>query len=79
MEKSEKLVEKFLQNPIRLKYSQIEKVLLHFGLGHSQGKRSHQKFFDPFSQKFLIIPVHNNECKYFYKREALRIVKQLLP
>lgn len=71
----ENLILKFLDRPESLKYLQIERVLLHFGFFKIYAKGSHLKFKHPSLKSDLIIPVHNSDCKNFYKKLACKIIK----
>jgi len=75
MTKIDKLIEQFLRNPSSLSYSKIEKILLHFSFKKINAKGSHNKFKNPAIKYDLIIPVHNKDCKKFYKKLALKIIK----
>lgn len=77
MSVTEKKIKKFLKNPKSTKYSDIVNLLLHFGFGKVSVKGSHMKFKHYSLQSDLIIPVHNNECKDFYKLEISKIIKRL--
>jgi len=74
----ENLVLKFLSRPESLKYHQIERVLLHLGFFKIYAKGSHVKFKHQLLEKDLIIPVHNNDCKNFYKKLACKIIKNCI-
>ena len=76
MTKKEKLLEKFLSSPSALHYSDIEKILLLKGFKKIPAKGSHQKFKHPFLTSDLIIPIHNGDCKEFYKKLAMKSVKE---
>ncbi|MCA9360113.1 type II toxin-antitoxin system HicA family toxin [Candidatus Kaiserbacteria bacterium] len=77
MTKKEKLVDKFLENPSSLKYSQLVYVLEYYGFIQIQAKGSHVKFKHPKLNKDLTIPLHNKECKNFYKQLAKKFVEGL--
>jgi len=77
MTKLEKIIEQFWSRPSSLKFIQIEKILLHLGFEKVEAKGSHKKFKHNQSEKDLIIPTHNNECKDFYKRQASKIAKKI--
>jgi predicted RNA binding protein YcfA (HicA-like mRNA interferase family) len=77
MTKIDKTVSKFLKNPTSLRYSEIEKILLYLGFEKVEAKGSHKKFKHSLLEHDLIIPVHSNECKDFYKKQAAKIVKNL--
>jgi len=77
MTKIEKTVTRFIANPTSLRYSEIKRVLLHLGFKKIQAKGSHEKFKHDALKKDLIIPVHGNDCKDFYKDLTLKIIKQL--
>jgi len=76
MTKKDKLIQKFLKNPTSLHYQEIEKILLKFGFQKIHAKGSHNKFKHPLLQNDLIIPIHNKDCKSFYKKYSAKIVKQ---
>lgn len=72
-----KKVEKFLKNPISVKYSDLENILIYFEFEKINAKGSHIKFKHSQLQRDLIIPVHKNECKDFYKLEAKKRIKEI--
>lgn len=72
-----KKVEKFLKHPTSIKYPDLEKVLVYFGFQKINARGSHVKFKHPKLQRDLIIPVHNSECKDFYKEESKRQIKNI--
>lgn len=74
MTQKQKLVEIFRVNPGSLKFNQIASVLEHFGFIMVQAKGSHVKFKHQKMSSDLIIPVHNGDCKDFYKKAALKKV-----
>jgi len=78
MSQIEKLVAKFLNNPTSLKYSQIEKILLNFNFKKIQAKGSHIKYKHNHLNKDLIIPIHNNDCKDFYKNLIAKYIKNII-
>lgn len=79
MTKHEKLIQKFLKNPSSLRFSQIEKTLSMAGFMEINVKSgSHRKFKHVLLQNDLIIPVHNNDCKDFYKKQAAKCLLSIL-
>jgi len=78
MTKTEKAVQQFLNRPESLRYSEIEKVLKSFGFIIIKAKGSHKKFKHHSLATDLIIPVHNNDCKNFYKIQASKIIKEYI-
>jgi len=77
MTKIEKTVKQFLTRPASLRYSEIEKVLKYHGFEVIMAKGSHKKFKHTSLKADLVIPVHNNDCKDFYKIQAAKIIKNL--
>lgn len=77
MSKIEKKLEKFFKSPSSLKYSDIETILIYFGFEKINAKGSHIKFKHIKLQNDLVIPIHNNECKDFYKLEARKRLKEV--
>jgi len=73
----DKLVNKFQNKPESLKYKDIEKILINFGFEKIQAKGSHIKFKHIKTENDLVIPIHNNECKNFYKKQVLKIIRKL--
>lgn len=78
MTKIEKIIKQFLNQPTSLHYNDIERILLNFGFEKINAKGSHNKFKNPHLKYDLIIPIHNNDCKDFYKNSAAKIIKQLI-
>ena len=76
MTKIEKIVQRFLAKPMSLRYSEVEKVLLHLSFEKINAKGSHKKFKHPLLKQDLVIPVHGNDCKDFYKKLAAKTIKQ---
>lgn len=72
-----KLVEKFLSNPTSVAYKDLKNILAYFGFEKIQTKGSHVKFKHFQLPYDLIIPVHNNECKDFYKKQARKQIKKI--
>lgn len=77
MTRKEKLLDKFKANPESLHYSDIEKILLDLDFQKIPAKGSHVKFKHPLLVQDLIIPVHNRDCKNFYKKLALKTIENL--
>lgn len=74
----DKKVEKFLKNPKSCKYTDIKRILVHFRFEEVPVKKSsHVKFKHVQLGADLIIPVHNNECKDFYKLEARKRIRKI--
>jgi predicted RNA binding protein YcfA (HicA-like mRNA interferase family) len=78
MSKIEKKVEKFLKNPLSFKYADIEIILIYFGFEKINAKGSHIKFKHFKLSRDLVIPVHKNECKDFYKFEVKKRIKEVV-
>lgn len=78
MTKKAKLWEKFLKNPSSLSYKEIESLLLSQDAQMIPAKGSHKKFKHALSPTDLIIPIHNNDCKDFYKKAALKWITKIL-
>lgn len=73
----DKLKKKFKSSPISLKYSEIEKILIYFDFEKISTKGSHIKFKHPKLENDLIIPIHNNDCKDFYKKQANKFIHKI--
>lgn len=78
MSQKQKLLQKFLQSPTSLHYRDIENILIFLGFEIIPAKGSHKKYKHPHLEHDLIIPVHNNDCKNFYKAYICKIIKRHL-
>lgn len=78
MNKIKKTVQRFLNRPESLRYTEIQKVLKYLGFKLIKAKGSHKKFKHISLETDLVIPVHNNDCKNFYKSQASKIVKEYI-
>jgi len=79
MSSKEKLLEKFLERPGSLRFVEIEKILFWFGFVKVSVKGSHHKFKREICNINISIPVHNNDCRNFYKEKVRKIIiKNLL-
>jgi len=76
MTKKSKLLQKLLARPTSLKFGEIETILLDLGFKKLEAKGSHKKFKHAKLPNDLIIPVHNNDCKDFYKKLVSKLVKK---
>lgn len=77
MTQNQKLIEKFLANPSSVRFSKIEKILFILGFFELKMKGgSHRKFKHALLKDDLVIPVHNNDCKDFYKEQIAKKIRQ---
>jgi len=74
MTRREKLILKFKNNPVSLKYSEIEILLINIWFIKVDAKWSHIKFKNTKLKFDIILPLHNNECKDFYKKQVFKIL-----
>ena len=75
MSKKEKLLLKFYSAPNSVSYSELERILLWVGCYKVQAKWSHVKFKHNKLENDIILPVHNNDCKDFYKIWTYKALK----
>ena len=75
MTKKDKLIEKFKNNPWSLQFSEIQIILIDLWFEKIEAKWSHVKFKNKFLKNDIIIPLHNNDCKDFYKKQTFKILK----
>jgi predicted RNA binding protein YcfA (HicA-like mRNA interferase family) len=73
--KKDKLIEKFRLNPSSVRYNEIILVLQNIWFEKLDAKWSHVKFKHLKMNNDIIIPVHNWECKDFYKKQTLKILQ----
>ena len=78
MTKIDKSIKQFLDRPTSLRYPEIEKILLHLGFKKIEAKGSHKKFKNSLLDHDLVVPVHNNDCKDFYKKQAATLIKKII-
>lgn len=78
MSRIEKLLHKFRSKPDSVRYVDIESVLFHVGFEKLDAKGSHVKFKHRALRVDIVIPVHNGECKPFYKKQVLKQISNLL-
>jgi predicted RNA binding protein YcfA (HicA-like mRNA interferase family) len=69
-----KLINKFKNNPTSISFSELEKILLHFNFVRIEAKGSHVKFKNINFGLDIVIPVHNNKCKNFYKSQVYKLL-----
>lgn len=67
---TDKILKKFLETPQNLNYKQIEKILFSFGYIRINAKWSHLKYKHKLIKDDLIFPIHNWDCKVYYKNRA---------
>ena len=77
MSRIEKLLKKFQARPDSVRYAEVESILLHVGCEKISVKGSHVKFKHRKLRSDIVIPVHNGECKPFYKKQALKQISKL--
>lgn len=78
MSQMEKFIKRFKKKPETLKFKEIEKILLFLNFKKINARGSHIKFKHSELNKDIIIPVHNNECKNFYKKYVLKTITKIL-
>jgi len=78
MTKIEKLLDKLIQSSEKLYYREIEKILKYIGFTKIQAKGSHIKFKYAKQNIDIIIPIHNNDCKNFYKKLTAKIIQNII-
>ena len=74
MTRKEKLIQKFKINPENIKYADLELILMGIWFEKIDAKGSHVKFKNKALIKDVIIPIHNNDCKAFYKKQIYKIL-----
>jgi predicted RNA binding protein YcfA (HicA-like mRNA interferase family) len=78
MTQRDKLFNNFLKNPESVSYKEMNKILKWYEFEKIEAKGSHVKFKHPLFRRDLIVAVHNNECKGYMKKEALRRIQIIL-
>lgn len=72
-----KKVERFLSNPSSCRLKEIEAILIYYGFEKINAKGSHVKFKHVLLTHDIVIPIHNNDCKDFYKQQIAVIIKKI--
>ncbi len=78
MSQIEKLLKKFIQAPQNIRHTDIEKILLHLGFEEIRAKGSHVKWKHQKLRNDIIVPIHNNDCKKFYKVQVSQCIRPLI-
>ncbi|MFH1546341.1 MAG: type II toxin-antitoxin system HicA family toxin [Patescibacteria group bacterium] len=78
MNRSQKLLTKFIKTPTTLRYPQIHKILLEFNFEHKRTSGSHQIYQNIELPVSITIPVHGGDCKPFYKKEVSKIIQKII-
>lgn len=77
MTKRDKLFLKFLENPNSFRFSKIEKILYRLNFEKVQVVRgSHHKYTNKLKKIKFIIPVHQNDCPFVYKKDIATILEK---
>ncbi len=77
MSQIEKLLKRFRMSPESVKYRDIERILFYLDFEKIPAKGSHTKFKHQNRKTDIIVPVHNNECKAFYKKQIRAYIDEL--
>lgn len=78
MSQIEKLLQRFMKTPHAIKYTDIEKILTHVGFKKIHTKGSHVKWKHQNLIADIVVPVHDNDCKRFYKQQIKRQIQSLI-
>lgn len=78
MSQIEKLLQKFNRAPQTVRYADIERILRHVGFEHIHTRGSHAKWKHRALLHDIIVLVHNNECKKFYKQQIYTQIRPLI-
>lgn len=77
MSQIEKLLKKFISSPHTVAYKDIERLLRHANFERIQAKGSHVKWKHSHRRSDIIVPVHKNDCKPFYKKMIAEIIRDI--
>ena len=68
MGKQEKRIEQLLKDPTKLRYSDVESLLIALGFEIKEFNGSHKLIYRPENPRLsTTIALHNNDCKSIYK------------
>jgi predicted RNA binding protein YcfA (HicA-like mRNA interferase family) len=81
MTKRDKLRKKLRNNPNNVKHSDLETLLMRFGFVLLRVKGSHHfyQYLDDTRNEIAVVPVHGNEVKSRYVRDAMALLDSLFP
>lgn len=72
MGKQEKRIEQLLKNPNALTYDEIESLFRNENFEIQRWKWSHKHIYHKKSKEFAVVPIHNWDCKPYYKDQLKR-------
>lgn len=78
MSQIKKIIDKFKLKPESIKYNDLDRILRNLDFTLVNTKGSHKKYKHLSFPNDIIIPVHSNECKDFYKKQVYKQIKNLL-
>ena len=68
MSEQEKRIEQLLKDPTKLRYSDVESLLIALGFEIKELNGSHKLIYRPENPRLsTTIALHNNDCKSIYK------------
>lgn len=73
MSQLEKLIEKLRATNTDVRFSDLEKVLSHYGYANVRHKGSHVHFRKQ-SAPFITVPVHSGKVKNVYVKEIMKLI-----
>lgn len=77
MTQIEKLIIKFLTSPESCRFNDIDRILKYCGFIRLEAKGSHVKYKHLELEINYVVPIHNTDCKDFYKKEICKIINKL--
>lgn len=77
MSQIEKQIERFIERPDSVRYATLIKILQYYEFEIVEAKGSHVKCKHHHFAHDLILPIHNGDCKPFYKKAAAKLVHEL--
>jgi len=78
MNKFKKRLYKLLESPASLHFKEIRTILAQLDFKEIQAKGSHIKLKHKKLKYDLIIPIHNQDCKVFYKKQIAKTILFLI-
>ncbi len=76
MTQLEKLIKKFLVAPEKCHFRDIDRILIHYGFVKIGAKGSHIKYKHLKLDINYVVPIHDSDCKEFYKKEIKKIINK---
>ncbi len=78
MSRIRKRFEKMLNNPVDIRWDELQPILRHYDCIVDKGsKGSHWVVYHPDSYKIIPVSVHNNRVKAIYVKQLIELIEEV--